>query len=49
MKSILRPLIRASFYPTLLLNRGMQWIGLWERWNWVDDVLLLGADRKSVV
>lgn len=43
MKSILRPLIRASFYPTLLLNRGMQWIGLWERWNWVDDVLLLGA------
>ncbi|MGE0482265.1 MAG: dual specificity protein phosphatase family protein [Phycisphaerae bacterium] len=43
MRSMLRPLIRASFYPTLLLNRVMQWLGLWERWNWVDDVLLLGA------
>lgn len=35
--------IRASFYPTLLLNRSMCWLGFWRRWDWVDDALLLGA------
>ncbi len=39
----LRPLIRASFYPTLLINRLICAVGVWNRWDWIDDHVAVGA------
>ena len=40
---LVRFLIRASFYPTLFLNRAMCAVGVWRRWDWVDEHVAVGA------
>ncbi len=40
---LVRLLIRASFYPTLFLNRAMCAVGVWRRWDWVDEHVAVGA------
>ena len=44
---IVRFLIRASFYPTLFLNRAMCAVGVWQRWDWVDEHVAVGALPSS--
>ena len=40
---LLRPLIRASFYPTLYLNRLICATGWWNRWDWIDPQVAVGV------
>ncbi len=40
---LVRALIRASFYPTLFLNRAMCAAGVWRRWDWIDEHVAVGA------
>lgn len=40
---LVRLLIRASFYPTLFLNRAMCAVGVWRRWDWIDEHVAVGA------
>lgn len=34
---------RLTFVPTLLFHRGMCLVGIWRRWDWIDDDVVLGA------
>lgn len=34
---------RLTFVPTLLFHRGMCLLGVWRRWDWIDDGVALGA------
>ncbi|MFQ5491471.1 MAG: dual specificity protein phosphatase family protein [Phycisphaerae bacterium] len=43
MNAILRMAARVAFYPTLGFSRAMERLGRWNRWDWVDDHVLLGA------
>ncbi len=43
MKAIRRIAVRLAFYPTLGIARAMEMLGLWHRWDWVNDDVLLGA------
>ncbi|RMF73270.1 MAG: hypothetical protein D6744_15855 [Planctomycetota bacterium] len=38
-----RAMIRAAVWPTLAINRAMCLLGVWRKWDWVDDAVLLGA------
>lgn len=38
-----RILIRLSYYPSVALNRLMCGLGVWNRWDWIDPFILLGA------
>ena len=42
-KTLLRILIRLAYYPSLVFNRGMCLIGLWRRWDRIDEHLIIGA------
>ncbi len=44
MKEILiRIVVRLAYYPSLIFNRGMCLIGLWRRWDRIDEHLIIGA------
>lgn len=43
MKTILRFLIYLAYYPSLWVNRLMCALGVWHRWNQVDDCVVVGA------
>jgi len=38
-----RFLIRALYPPSVALNRLLCALGIWNRWDWIDDKVLLGA------
>ena len=40
---LVRALIRASFYPTLYLNRLVCASGWWNRWDWIDPHVAVGV------
>lgn len=40
---LVRTLIRASFYPTLYLNRLVCAVGWWNRWDWIDQHVAVGV------
>lgn len=41
--TLVRFLIRALYLPSVALNRILCALGIWNRWDWVDEYLLLGA------
>lgn len=43
MNPIQRWAIRATSYPTLLANRLLCALGVWRRWNWIDEHVALGG------
>lgn len=43
MSPLKRWTIRATSYPTLLANRLLCALGVWRRWNWIDDHVALGG------
>lgn len=43
MKRLLRLAIRCASYPTLLANRLMCALGVWRRWNVLDEHVLIGG------
>ncbi|MCG3126807.1 MAG: hypothetical protein CHACPFDD_01662 [Phycisphaerae bacterium] len=43
MVALLRVAVHVTYFPSLWFNRLMCATGLWRRWNWVDDDVLIGA------
>lgn len=43
LERIKRGAIRLLVYPTLAVNLLMCAVGLWRRWDWIDDHVLLGG------
>lgn len=43
MVALLRLAVHITYYPSLWFNRLMCASGLWRRWNWVDEDVLIGA------
>lgn len=37
-----RLLVSLAYYPSLLFNRAMCAAGLWRRWDWIDEHVLVG-------
>ncbi|MCH7870367.1 MAG: dual specificity protein phosphatase family protein [Planctomycetes bacterium] len=42
-KTLLRIVVRLAYYPSLIFNRGMCLIGVWRRWDRIDEHLIIGA------
>ena len=42
MNAAVRLVIRLSYYPSRWFNRGMCVVGIWNRWDWIDESILLG-------
>lgn len=42
MNAAVRLVIRLSYYPSRWFNRGMCVVGIWNRWDWIDESVLFG-------